>query len=76
MTVSRNPESRTAHDAHRLEMIRLVEEVDTRAGIGAQPLMTGEEVQEMMRTSGVREVDNGLSREIISMRRGADEGED
>jgi hypothetical protein len=60
-------------DAHRLEMIRHMEEVDASEGITGEPDMTVEQHQQAMLAAGIRPEDNILSSEIIRMRYG-DEG--
>jgi hypothetical protein len=57
-------------DAHRLELIRLMEEIDARAGIVGPPTVTPEELQARMLARGIRPEDNILSSEILRMRYG------
>jgi hypothetical protein len=65
------PETETKTvDAHRLEMIRLAEDIDARSGIAGNPMMTIEELHESQRASGIRSEDNTGSRELMRMRHG------
>jgi hypothetical protein len=63
---------RRVHDPHRLEMIRLMEEIDAQAGVVDEPGLTPEELQQRMIANGVRPEDNIGSREIMRMRYGDD----
>jgi hypothetical protein len=74
MAVPKHDE-RPKFDAHRLEMIRLMEEIDARAGVVDDPTMTIEKLREMQRRLGIRPQDNILSREIIRMRYRDEDGE-
>jgi hypothetical protein len=66
------PDRRRAHDPHRLEMIRLMEEIDAKAGVPKEPSMTIEELHAMQIAHGVRPEDNIGSRELMRMRYGDD----
>ena len=63
---------RRVHDPHRLEMIRLMEEVDAKAGVPKEPIMTIEELHASQLKHGVRPEDNIGSRELMRMRYGDD----
>ena len=60
-------------DSYRLELIRLAEQIDAEAGIGREPDLTAEQIQERMRAQGIRPEENILSSEILRMRYGDEE---
>ena len=74
MAIARKPEpeQKKGFDAHRLEMIRLMEKIDAEAGAGGKPTMTAQELRQSMIDRGVRPEDNIGSREILRMRYGDD----
>ena len=59
-------------DAHRLEMIRLVEAINEAAGITGEPTMTIDELHQRQLARGIRPEDNSGSRELMRMRYGDD----
>ena len=66
------PERPLVFDAHRLEMIRLMEDIDAQTGIVGDPNMTAAQLRERQRARGVRAEDNVGSRELVRMRYGED----
>jgi len=66
------PERRRVTDPHRLEMIRLMEEIDAKAGVPLKPSVTPVELQQRMLADGIRPEDNIGSRELMRMRYGDD----
>ena len=64
----REPDPYGVFDAHRLEMIELMRQIDAAAGIPEEPECSLAELHERMLASGVRPEDNLLSREILRMR--------
>jgi hypothetical protein len=72
MAIETQPALRKPLDPHRLEMIRLMEEIDARAGIVGDPEISAREIRDRMRAQGVRPEDNAGSRELMRMRYGDD----
>lgn len=74
MAVTRKPDTCRGSDpygvfdAHRLEMIELMRQIDAEAGVPEEPAISVEELREQMVASGIRPEDNLFSREIIRMR--------
>jgi hypothetical protein len=73
MAIARKPEEeRNGFDAHRLEMIRLMEEIDARVGAVGKPTMSARELRASQLARGIRPEDNIGSRELLRMRYGDD----
>lgn len=68
MAVIQKPDTHGVFDAHRLEMMELMRQIDSEAGIPDEPECGLAELHERMLASGVRPEDNVFSREILRMR--------
>jgi hypothetical protein len=66
------PEQKQAFDAHRLEMIRLMEAIDAQAGVVGNAEVTTAELRARQRARGIRAEDNLASRDLMRMRYGDD----
>lgn len=71
-TVADETEWKPVLDPERERLLRMMEEIDARAGVPLKPSMTPEEIREAMRRDGVRPEDNIGSRGILQMRYGDD----
>lgn len=73
MAIARKPDvDRKGFDAHRLELIRLMEEIDACAGVVGDPGVTTAELRARQRARGLRAEDNVASRDLLRMRYGDD----